>query len=483
MYNSLWVAGGPAGVAYKCLVVQIHRLSPLQGFGLKDPFPGSLIYQYFMAAVLSYKESFVMYVLITIFYAAAFLLMLANLLSIQRKRNWWKKNFTSELYEKFHTSLNVYEGLIACFTAVYLIFFFRDLMISAEESDHWNFMLCMILFWGAVYVRLSINVTGRLLNDLWKELNRTITNLADENRMFLDIIPGGVRSSIIKDNQIIIRHVNRRLTEITGYSHDEICYMENGSFLSLCYGAEDRIKLKNALDNVIENKNETSVEYRIRSSKGQIVWVSDNILPVRSSEGTYLLISTLVDISDRMESEQAIKSRLLRDSETDLMTGLLNKITFEKKAEAYINENQEGQAAFVLIDLDNFKYINDTFGHPCGDDALRKTARFLTDVLKKRGAVIGRIGGDEFMALLPGVRDSRQLKKIVKHLEETFVLNLVTPEGRQHTYTGSIGSCIMPCRGMDFQDYYRMVDSVLYDVKKEHKEKNRAGHEVKPDNL
>lgn len=94
-------------------------------------------------------------------------------------------------------------------------------------------------------------------------------------------------------------------------------------------------------------------------------------------------------------------ARLKRLNETDPMTGLLNPVAFRHQAERLLAEvpDRLAQVALIYLDLDNFKWVNDTFGHQAGDSVIRSTARVLHRAIRE-GDIAGRLGGDEFMVVL-----------------------------------------------------------------------------------
>jgi diguanylate cyclase (GGDEF)-like protein len=94
-------------------------------------------------------------------------------------------------------------------------------------------------------------------------------------------------------------------------------------------------------------------------------------------------------------------ARLKRLNETDPMTGLLNPVAFRHQAERLLADvpDRVGEVAFIYLDLDNFKWVNDTFGHQAGDTVIRSTARVLHRAIRE-GDIAGRLGGDEFMVAL-----------------------------------------------------------------------------------
>lgn len=150
--------------------------------------------------------------------------------------------------------------------------------------------------------------------------------------------------------------------------------------------------------------------------------------------------------------------RLIEQSQTDGLTKLLNKATFEQYAVKYLAENPDDVVSFLMIDLDNFKQINDIYGHAAGDEILEKTARFLEASVASHDAFVGRIGGDEFMILVKNLGE-QALKELIKKMYLEFSISLNDYDVH---YTGSIGGYSGQCRSNSFQDFYKRTDQLLY---------------------
>lgn len=180
------------------------------------------------------------------------------------------------------------------------------------------------------------------------------------------------------------------------------------------------------------------------------------------------IISTAI-MSKIISPVNEIVDTLVDEAHTDLLTGILNKRTFEKKVEEALRGNDSTEKkAIILIDLDNFKGVNDTLGHAYGDKVLANVG----DILKRVFHVddyLGRLGGDEFCVYL-NISDIQQ-ENYIEHIEEKC--NELSNEFR-HNYTGednsykisaSIGVAVFPQHGDSFTDLYKCADTALYHSK------------------
>lgn len=150
-------------------------------------------------------------------------------------------------------------------------------------------------------------------------------------------------------------------------------------------------------------------------------------------------------------------------SRQDLLTGLCNKLTFENDVKKYLADKKKGDMATLLIfDFDNFKHINDNYGHQTGDEVLKAFANTLIRAFRTQD-IIGRIGGDEFMVYMPGMT-AENIKRADDISAEILKTLYALKVGEAEHFSCSIGI------GTDVTDYdfgrlYRLADRALYESK------------------
>jgi diguanylate cyclase (GGDEF)-like protein len=147
----------------------------------------------------------------------------------------------------------------------------------------------------------------------------------------------------------------------------------------------------------------------------------------------------------------------------DALTGLYNRQAFERRLEEWTADTGGGIFALLFVDLDRFKYVNDTFGHGVGDKLLRLVAKALRDGVRD-GDLVARLGGDEFVLALRGLRDrdaaASVADKLVRRLASPFVV-----QGRALTVSASIGIALYPRDGDDVASLTKSADAAMYIVK------------------
>ena len=188
--------------------------------------------------------------------------------------------------------------------------------------------------------------------------------------------------------------------------------------------------------------------------------------PVFDDEGNVTGIIALINNVTEME---LLKMELEERSRMDPLTGLLNKGAAEDLVDILIAGDREGKdhGALMMIDLDNFKTVNDVFGHSKGDMVLSTIGRIIHNNFKGKD-VAGRIGGDEFMVFLRGV----ETEESIVHLAEKIQYDTVHAfDGEElEGYTSlSIGISRYPEDGCSYKDLYNAADEAMYLVKKQGK--------------
>lgn len=215
-----------------------------------------------------------------------------------------------------------------------------------------------------------------------------------------------------------------------------------------------------------------SSEIRLLHTDGGYGWFRITGTVFRDGTGNCLcFIGKLANVNKQVSMEK----RLVKRAENDLLTGIFNKKTIEAKVTESLKDEQDGRYyIFYMVDLDNFKNVNDTLGHIYGDKAIADTA----DVLKKifhDNAYVGRLGGDEFaVCVIYDAFDEESLMKfITDHAEKICEKNRREYSDGTHTVkiSSSVGIAIGPRDGQTFEMLYRRADESLYKSKKAGKNK------------
>ncbi len=206
------------------------------------------------------------------------------------------------------------------------------------------------------------------------------------------------------------------------------------------------------------------VEYRFRTLSGSYRWIEDHYNPVRDAKGKLVEVEgLLVDVTEHKEAEQMI-SILAR---TDALTGLANRRTFlEKLDQAFAATRRGGKSFAVLsLDLDHFKEINDTLGHPVGDLLLRAVAERLKNIVRATDTV-ARFGGDEFMVLQTDMNEPEAAGALGEKIRGALALPYALNDNTLQI-TASIGIAIFSTELDNAEAMIAQADVALYRAKEE----------------
>ena len=171
----------------------------------------------------------------------------------------------------------------------------------------------------------------------------------------------------------------------------------------------------------------------------------------------------VINIVGKIRSNEK-KKELEDKADTDLLTGLNNKLATERKIKDYMAKNPDKQCMMFMIDVDNFKKINDTMGHAFGDEVLRSLGIQIGAIFRASD-IIGRVGGDEFMVFLKDVATEEAILKEARKME-VFFKNFQAGEYVKYKATASIGVAVFPQEGSDFETLYKAADQGVYKAKK-----------------
>lgn len=174
----------------------------------------------------------------------------------------------------------------------------------------------------------------------------------------------------------------------------------------------------------------------------------------------------VLDISRRRELKE-LNAQLQTLMQKDPLTGLSNKKAVCDRAELMVSDaSKENVVALCLVDLDDFKRINDTYGHPCGDYVLEQVARKMEEVFTSADC-IGRIGGDEFLIVMTGAVDAGRLQEYGERLIHA-VSGIVWKKEKVGACC-SMGILLASRSDLQYSQMYEMVDNLLYEAKRKGK--------------
>lgn len=253
-----------------------------------------------------------------------------------------------------------------------------------------------------------------------------------------------------------ILHLDKKVSEYFGFGGD----------ISVDEYAGDNVQLKRLIDQVkCKAQNEEAVlePFRMENADGEVFWYELVAYILRDRYGEPRnLIGKIICVQKEMEEKQQMKKK----AQTDPLTDIYNRDGFgERFAELYAGEKTVCPITFAVLDVDNFKQVNDTLGHSGGDEVLK----LLADNLKKICApksIVARYGGDEFIFLL-WETDRQEAEEITNRLVESMD-RTIERQGKEQKISISLGAVYTEQR-LPYDELFAKADETLYHMKKKGK--------------
>lgn len=224
----------------------------------------------------------------------------------------------------------------------------------------------------------------------------------------------------------------------------------------------DMFRRENLLERYRAGERVMTHEYRKRDVTGQYRWVSVSVHLYDDVEtGAVKAFGYVEDIDTQKRAELELRY----NAEHDTMTNLLNKATTEERITSFLQTAEccLGQHAFVIIDIDYFKTVNDSFGHLYGDHVIQELAQKIR-ALFREDDIVGRIGGDEFCVFMKHISGDQAVEMKARQLCETLSC-AYEKEGKTCTVSASVGAAVCPRQGNTYETLYEQADSALYVAK------------------
>jgi diguanylate cyclase (GGDEF)-like protein len=204
-----------------------------------------------------------------------------------------------------------------------------------------------------------------------------------------------------------------------------------------------------------------SLDYRLKKQSGEYVWVRSINNVEHNDQGKPIIRGLLIDINEQKNAE----GKIIYLAEHDALTGLLNRRRFQEELDKSIAFAQRfnHQSALLFIDLDQFKYINDSLGHQGGDEYLIAVSKCLAKAIRDVD-IIGRLGGDEFGIILSNVSEE-EVAQIAHKLLKTLSEEVLISQGLLTHISASIGATMFPAHGTVTSELLAKADAAMYAIK------------------
>lgn len=259
---------------------------------------------------------------------------------------------------------------------------------------------------------------------------------------------------LVLDNRDYIMDFNRSLEKI----------LVDVDKKTIGHSALDVLTAYPSLVELIKKNSFGSVEFEVNRPGGTFSYIG-TLAPLQDSKKKE--VGKIVSIHDNTHTKQLL-NQLEELAARDSLTGMYNRRSFDQLAAQKMHQFQlaGGAMSLIMLDLDHFKRVNDTYSHSAGDMVL-KTVTEICRKLLRQADILGRYGGEEFLVLLPGI-DSSAAAIIAERLRQGIEQQNMSYEGHSFTITASLGvaSTVFP-GSITLEELFHCADSAVYQAKKE----------------
>ncbi|GFP77641.1 ABC transporter substrate binding protein [Clostridium fungisolvens] len=254
------------------------------------------------------------------------------------------------------------------------------------------------------------------------------------------------------------RYFSDRWYEIFDLSSEELKDMDE--WYKIVH-PDERHTARNLILEVSEGiRDSFSYDFRIMKKDGKYKWIRAIGKSMKDKYGKPVkIVGSHSDIHEKKLQEDQIKRLAFFDS----LTGLPNRIEISRQFGELIKEDNERNIAVIFMDLDNFKNINDSFGHTIGDDLLIQVSKRIKSATGDKG-IVSRHGGDEFLILLPNAVDKEFINSYIDDLSKKLGNN-ISVNGVNVITSASFGAAMYPKDGQDFEELLKNADTAMYKSK------------------
>lgn len=243
----------------------------------------------------------------------------------------------------------------------------------------------------------------------------------------------------------------------------EAATLSNGRFIDGLMAPEDADKYKRDISAMLKGQKGYSAQYHLKSKSGNMVWVSFRANCVTDRTGELLrVIGVMTDI----DNEKKLELQLSEKASIDFLSQLYNRSTFTTMLATELDRRGPKKIAVMFLDVDDFKFINDRYGHSVGDEVIKFVADTIRKRVDDRGGFAGRFGGDEFVMCVTNQEDVENAEQISMDMIDEFFMGYTSSDGVMINVKVSIGITYCPDHSTDVNELISFSDTAMYFVKK-----------------
>ena len=239
--------------------------------------------------------------------------------------------------------------------------------------------------------------------------------------------------------------------------------LSNGRFLDGLMTPEDADKYKRDISAMLKGQKGYSAQYHIKSKTGAMVWVSFRANCITDRNGELLrVIGVMTDI----DNEKKLELQLSERASFDFLSQLYNRSTFTSMLSTELDRRGPKKIGVMFLDVDDFKFINDRYGHSIGDEVIKFVADTIRKRVDDRGGFAGRFGGDEFVMCYTNQEDVENAEQIAMDMIDELYMGYTSTDGIMINVKASIGITFCPDHTTDVNELISFSDTAMYFVKK-----------------
>lgn len=412
-------------------------------------------------------------------------------LYLSKSKQFSVSKFKMLLHEKAAGKMFFYYVMICNLFLVFFTWNYKVFSLDASVGVEMKRMFCAEMFLKTAFIwwssrlllEMVINQISYVKNEIYTE------KVLEKERSFRNtIMKKGILSFNVDVTADEIKegkeHLNREACkEINGYFKMISAILERGIH------PEDKEEFSrtNSLEIIMERVDCIPYySHQVRIAPGEMlryfnlskelkdrytntdkewVWLKIDYIYTREMEtGDITVYIAVFDVDLQVEEGENLR----KSATTDFLTGVLNRATVEKKVDDKL-EKKNNAGAFVLVDVDNFKSVNDVLGHPTGDELLKNIAAVLKESFRKDD-YIGRLGGDEFCVFMQDITSIEAIEEKAKKLNERCRIECHGELGEVVKVSVSLGIAVCNKQADNYKMLYKYADMALYETKKRGKD-------------
>ena len=285
--------------------------------------------------------------------------------------------------------------------------------------------------------------------------NRELLNIQDMYTLISEKSQN-IISSFSADG--IFTYISPTVTALLGYTPEEVIGQPQTNFNH----ADDIIRLRDTQNTYQIDKDTVRFTGRVLHKNGEFRWYETTVEVIRDDKGDIIQkICVGRDVTERKEAEEMISHLAYHDPVTDLP----NRRLFKKRVQQLLEESKQQVHGLMLIDLDDFKMVNDNFGHEMGDQLLIEVANRLSAAVGDKG-LVARWGGDEFTVICDNIENKAKLQLLMEKIK-TAISTPIIIDDKQLKIGASIGLSLSLVDGYSIEMLIKKADAEMYRAKNE----------------